>query len=84
MEQINVKVKKWGNSFGIILPMKIVEKEKLKEGTDVTIIVQPKKKTTVGDMMRISKELGLDKALKDIDTQKALREVDRAFWPEEE
>ncbi|MBI2631681.1 AbrB/MazE/SpoVT family DNA-binding domain-containing protein [Candidatus Pacearchaeota archaeon] len=84
MEQINVKVKKWGNSFGVVLPIRIVEKERLKEGSEITLTMQSRKKMTVGDLMRISKELGLDKALKDIDTQKALREVDKAFWPEDE
>ena len=83
MEQINTKVKRWGNSFGIILPMKVVEKENLKEGVEITVTVQPKKKMTVGDLMRISKELGLDKRLKNIDTAKALREVDKAFWSNE-
>ncbi len=83
MEQINAKIKKWGNSLGIVLPMKVVEKENLKEGLEITVTVQPKKKMTVGDLMKLSKELGLDKKLKNIDTSKALREVDKYFWPEE-
>ena len=82
MEKTTVQVKRWGNSFGIVLPMKVVEKENLKEGVEITIIVQSKKKTTVGDLMRISRSLGLDKKLKNIDTSKALREVDKAFWSE--
>ena len=48
MEKTTVQVKRWGNSFGIVLPMKVVEKENLKEGVEITIIVQSKKKTTVG------------------------------------
>ncbi len=84
MEQINVRVKKWGNSFGVVLPIRIVEKEKLKEGSEIMLTMQSKKKMTVGDLMKISRELGLDKALKNMNTKKALREVDKAFWPKNE
>ena len=56
----------------------------LKEGAEITVTLEHKKKTTVGDLMRISKELVLDKKLKNIDTEKALREVDKEFWPEDE
>ena len=84
MEQIEVKAKKWGNSIGIVLPSSIVHKDKINEGTDLVISVRTKNKTTVGDMIRISRELGLDKALKNVDTKKALREVDKALWPENE
>ncbi len=78
MEQIHTKVRRWGNSFGIVLPMRVVEKENLKEGAEITITIKPKEITKVKDVFGI-----LKKELKDIDTQKALREVDKAFWPEE-
>ena len=79
MEQINVKVKKWGNSFGIVLPMGIVEKEKLREGKEITVTVRSKDKTKVKDIFGI-----LKRELAGVDTQKALREVNKAFWPEED
>jgi len=78
MEQIDAKVKKWGNSFGIVLPMKVIEKEKLREGKEVTVTIRPRKITKVKDIFGILKE-----ELKNVDTQKALREVDKAFWPED-
>lgn len=84
METIKTKVKKWGNSFGIILPMKIVEREHLREGSEIDITLNSNKITTVGDLMRISRELGLDKKLKNVDTEKALREIDKAFRPKGE
>ncbi len=83
MEQINVKAKKWGNSIGIVLPRYIVEKEGIGEGTDLVVSVKSKKVTTGGDLMELSKKLGIYKKLKNIDTQKALREIDKVFWPEE-
>jgi len=78
MEQVDVRVKRWGNSFGIVLPIRVVEKEKLSEGKEIIITIQSKEKTKVKDVFGI-----LKKELGKVDTQKALREVDRAFWPEE-
>ncbi len=78
MEQINTRVKKWGNSLGIVLPMKVVEKENLSEGKEITITIENKGKTKVKDVFGI-----LAKELKNVDTKKALRDVDKAFWPEE-
>ena len=34
------KVKRWGNSLGVIVPKEIVEREKLKEGEEVEISVR--------------------------------------------
>lgn len=34
------KVKRWGNSFGVLVPKEIVEKEGLKEGEEVEISVR--------------------------------------------
>ncbi|HIG94133.1 MAG: hypothetical protein QT05_C0048G0050 [archaeon GW2011_AR13] len=34
---IKVKVKKWGNSIGIILPKELVKKEDLKENDEIRI-----------------------------------------------
>ncbi len=78
MEQIDVKVKKWGNSFGIVLPMKVIEKENLSEGKEIMITVQSKEKTKVKDVFGM-----LKKELHGIDTLKALKEVDKAFWSKE-
>ena len=34
------KLKRWGNSYGIVVPKEIVEKEGLKEGEEVKISVR--------------------------------------------
>ncbi len=77
MEQVDAKVKRWGNSFGIILPVRVVEKENLSEGKEIIVTIQSKEKTKVKDVFGI-----LKKELSKVDTQKALREVDKAFWSE--
>ncbi len=73
MEQINAKVKKWGNSLGIVLPKTLVDNQQLKEGTEIEILVQAKNKTKVKDVFGILK--GKIKR----DTKSLLKEVDRDF-----
>jgi antitoxin component of MazEF toxin-antitoxin module len=82
MEQLKTKIKRWGNSFGIVVPMDIIRKENLREDADVTVSIQTSRTITVGELMDLSIKLGVAKKLKNVDTQKALREVDKAFWPE--
>jgi antitoxin component of MazEF toxin-antitoxin module len=38
--QSKAKLKRWGNSYGVIVPKEIVEKEGLKEGEEVEISVR--------------------------------------------
>jgi len=73
METKEVKVKKWGNSFGIIIPKEIVDKEKIKEGVTVRINLQTKNKTKAGDIFGLLKgKLG--------DTEKLMKEVNKDLW----
>jgi len=73
MEKINAIVKKWGNSFGIILPKELVKSQELKEGVRVDIIIQPRTKTKVKEIFGIMK--GKIKR----DTADLLKEVDEDF-----
>jgi len=73
MENINTKVKKWGNSFGIILPAEIIKQNKIKEGTNIEIRLTTKNKTKARDIFGILKE----KLTRDTDD--LLKEVDRDF-----
>ncbi len=84
MEQIKTRIKKWGNSFGIILPKDFMNSKKLEEGSEISVMIAPNNKMTVGDLMELSKKIGLTKKLKGIDTQKVLDETDKELWPEEE
>lgn len=84
MEQIRTKVRKWGNSFGIILPKDLMNSKRIEEGSEISVMIQPENKMTVGDVMDLSRKLGLAKKLKGINTQKVLDDVDKELWPEEE
>ena len=82
MEQIRVKAKRWGHSYAVVLPKQVVRKENIKAGTDLVISLRNRKTMTVGDLMALSKKRKWDKLLEGMDAQKAMREVDEAFWPE--
>jgi len=73
MEKTNVKVKKWGNSFGIILPSEIVKSQNLREGSELEILINLKNKTKAGDIF------GILKGKLKRDTDELLEEVDRDF-----
>ena len=38
--QWNAKLKRWGNSYGVVVPKEVVEKEGLREGEVVEVIVR--------------------------------------------
>ena len=42
MPEMEGTLKKWGNSFGIVIPNEIVKKEHMKEGQKLNIIVLKK------------------------------------------
>jgi hypothetical protein len=42
MEKIECKPRRWGNSLGIAIPKKIVEKEGISPGRPITITLNPK------------------------------------------
>ena len=44
---VNVAVKKWGNSYGIILPMKIIKSKKLNENDIVNVEINKKIKPII-------------------------------------
>ena len=73
METRDLRVKKWGNSFGIIIPKEIVEKQNIKEGITVRINIQAKNKTKAKDIF------GILKGKLKRDTDELLKEVDKDF-----
>ena len=77
MEQIETKLKKWGNSLGVVLPRKVIQKENLREGNELVVTIELSDKTKVKDIFGILRD-----RLKNVDTKKALKEVDSAFWPD--
>ena len=80
MESIKTKVRKWGNSFGVVIPKGVIKNKGLREGEEVFVSIQGKG-WTVGEVMKEAKRLGLNEKLRKINTQKLLDEVDRELEP---
>lgn len=39
MEEITTKVRKWGNSFGIIIPLEVLKSKRIREGEEIDAII---------------------------------------------
>ena len=81
MEQIKTKLKEWGNSFGVIIPIDVVNKQGLKENSEVSVMIEPSNRMTVGNVLDLAKKFKLKKKG---DTQKILDEIDEELWPGDE
>ena len=47
MIEVKTKLRKWGNSFGVVVPLKSIEHENMKEGDRVRLLLQKEKKGNV-------------------------------------
>jgi len=43
MIEIKTKLRRWGNSFGIVVPLKAMENEKIREGDEITALISERK-----------------------------------------
>jgi len=47
MIEVKTKLKRWGNSFGVVVPINSVEEEGAKEGDEVIILMRKKEKINI-------------------------------------
>ncbi len=74
------KLKKWGNSFGLIVPKEIVNKEKYKEGQEIEYMILPDSKKS----RKVFEEtFGILKGKITKSTDEMMREMDRELYPED-
>ena len=71
MSEVTTRIKRWGNSHGIIIPMSVIDGKKLREGEEVDVIIMKK-----GNVLR--KSFGTHKFSKD--TKKIMEEVDKELY----
>lgn len=69
MIEIKSKLRKWGNSFGVIIPRKELEKMSFNEGDEICLFINPVEKNVLKEMF------GTFKFKKS--TSKLLQEVDK-------
>ena len=73
MLEVEVKVRKWGRSFGVVIPKEKIKEEGIKENETVRLLIG--KKTNV-----LKETFGTFKFKKS--TEEMLRESDRECWDE--
>lgn len=73
MVMIEAKARKWGNSIGFVIPKKVAEKEKLKDGDKIEILILPRENTAI-------KMFGSLKGKLKRSTQEILDETDRELY----
>ena len=72
MVELRTEVKRWGNSFGLIIPNEIVRREKLKPKQKVTVLLL--KESNV-----LKKTFGMAKKWK-TPTKQILKQTDRELY----
>ena len=73
MQDINLRLRKVGNSLGIVVPSEIIMRENLRDGDELIITVRNKKNSTVEDMLNEARKQKL-KFKKT--TEQLLKEID--------
>lgn len=68
MIEMKTKLKKWGNSFGVVIPINSVEQEGAKEGDDLIVLVKKEK----GNVLR--ETFGTSKSKKSV--KELMKEID--------
>lgn len=70
MIEIKSKLRKWGNSFGIVVPKKAVKKENFNEGDEVSILIGGKKHNVLKEMFGTFKfDQPVEKIMKEINKE---------------
>ena len=71
------KLKKWGNSFGVIIPKEIIDSEGFKENQDIEFLIVKKNRNILRETF------GTLKRKDNKSTEEIMREVDRELYPED-
>jgi antitoxin component of MazEF toxin-antitoxin module len=74
MIEFKSKLRRWGNSFGIVVPQKIIESEKVKEGDEVVIFLKKEESNPLRE------SFGTFKFKKS--TDEIMKEIDQELWKE--
>ena len=72
MIELKTKLRRWGNSFGIIIPQKSILNHKFKEGDEITLILNERKSNVLRETF------GTLKAKKSI--SKFMKEMDKELY----
>ena len=74
MLEVEAKVRKWGRSFGVVIPKEKIKEEGIKENETITLLIGKKKNV-------LKETFGTLKFKKS--TDRMMREIDKELWPED-
>ena len=70
MIEIKTKLRKWGNSFGIVVPQQAIINAQAKEGDELTILLKKDEDNVLKEMFNSFKfKKSPDKILKEVDKE---------------
>ena len=72
MEEIKVRLRKWGNSIGVVIPQEVLKNNNKKEGDEVTLLL-PKQDANV-----LREMFGTLKTKKS--TEQIMKEIDKELY----
>ena len=75
MIEIRTRIRKWGNSFGIVVPVKLLEKGNIKEGEEVIALISERKRVNLKKLFNAN--LKFKKT-----TEQMMEETDRDLYNE--
>ncbi|MBI2044557.1 hypothetical protein HYT23_00710 [Candidatus Pacearchaeota archaeon] len=81
MIELRAKIRKWGNSFGVVVPQRAVSDIDVKEGDDIVILLKKEEKDNVlREMFGALKGWKIDaQKIKD-ELRKEEREAEKRKW----
>jgi len=70
MMQIKTRLRRWGNSLGVVVPQQVIEQEKTKEGDEVILLFKKQDDNLLKEMFGTHKfSKPTDELLKEVDTE---------------
>ncbi len=69
MQELDVKLRKWGRSFGVVIPKEIIINEKFSEGDDIVMVIIRKPNVLKETFGTLKFKRSTDEILKEVDEE---------------
>lgn len=69
MTELKAKIRKWGNSFGIIIPLEILKEKNLSEGEEIDAIILEKGNVLKETFGKIKFKKSAEQMMREIDKE---------------
>lgn len=69
MAEITTRIRKWGNSFGILLPLESLRSRGLKEGEEIDVVILRKKNTLRETFGKVKFSKPVSQLMKEMDKE---------------